>query len=85
MDLQKHFPDAETEFWCTVACHAHNKWLFFLKLWRRKGIGVQARRRNRVGRRVGGWAWEEEPYEIGDNIVLWVIFNIDAMWVYVGE
>ena len=31
---------------------------------------MQARRRNGVGRRVGGWAWEEVPYEIGDSIVI---------------
>ena len=30
---------------------------------------MQARRRVGVGRRVGGWAWEEEPYVIGGGIV----------------
>ena len=38
---------------------------------------MQARRRNGVGRRVGGWAWEEEPYGVGVVLYLFYILNLD--------
>ena len=44
---------------------------------------MQARRRNRVGRRVGGWAWEEVPYVIGNSIVLFVLFYILFVLFYI--